>query len=188
MATPSAVRVIDDIPYERVVVRTHLIGFSEDIVDVIRKYALPKSRPGDWIAISEKVVSVTQNNMRHISTVKAGWLAKLITKGVKKYPDDLGWNNPTKMQLVVEIAGTPRTMLAMVLGAIGKAVGVRGIFWLVVSHRLAEIDGFNPVVMPPYNEYAALPPVDPKGVCQRIERETGLPAVIIDGNNINIKV
>ena len=56
------------------------------------------------------------------------------------------------MQLVVDMAGTPRVILAMVLGGIGKMVGIRGIFWRVVGQRLGEIDGFNPEVMPPYNE------------------------------------
>lgn len=174
--------------FERIPVKTHLIKFGEDLTEIIKSYVIPKTQKGDWVAISEKVVSVCQNNVRHISTVKAGWLAKLIIKGVKKYPNDIGFSRPEKMQLVVETAGTPRIILAMILGALGKIFGARGVFWRVAGHRVSEIDGFNPDSMYPYTEYAALPPKDPKKVCQNVENALGTPAAIIDGNNINVEI
>lgn len=174
--------------YERIPIKTHLIQFGEDLLSLIQKYVLPKFEEGDWIAISEKVVSVCQNNVRHISTVKAGQLAKFIVKGVKKYPNDIGFSRPEKMQLAVEISGKLRIILAMIFGAIGKVFGFHGIFWIIAGNRIAEIDGFNPDAMYPYTEFAALPPKNPEKVCQEIENKWGLPAVIIDGNNINVKV
>src|SRR3989344_4809578 len=173
---------------ERIPVKTHLISFGENLADVMKKYVSPQVEKGDWIAISEKVVSVCQNNVRHISTVKAGWLARLIVKGVKKYPNDIGFSLPEKMQLAVELAGTPRMILAAIIGAIGKIIGIRGLFWRIAGHRVSEIDGFNPASMYPYNEYAALPPNEPEKVCQEIENTLGIPAAIIDGNNINVEI
>jgi hypothetical protein len=179
---------IDRRTYKRIPIRTHLIEFGEDIVSLIRKYAGPVAEKGDWVAISEKVASVCQNNVRHISTVKAGWLAKLIVKGVKKYPNDIGFSKPEKMQLAVELSGTPRMLLALALGGLTRLVGIHGIFWRVAGHRVSEIDGFNPDSMFPYTEYAALPPKEPKKLCQEIESKLSLPAVIIDGNNINVEI
>lgn len=179
---------LKNIRYERIPVRTHRIEFGEALLPALTRYVAPLAQKGDWIAISEKLVSVSQNNVRHISTVKAGWLAKFIVKGVKKYPNDIGFSRPEKMQLVVELAGVPRTMLAMLAGAVGKIIGIRGIFWHIVGARAAEIDGFNPDAMYPYTEYAALPPKNPEGVCADIEAKLGIPAVIIDGNNINVKI
>lgn len=174
--------------YERIPIKTHLIQFGEDLISVIRKYLEGNFQKGDWLAISEKVVSVCQNNVYHISTVKAGWLAKLIVKGVKKYPNDIGFSRPEKMQLVVELCGIPRVIFAMIVGGILKIFGIRGVFWRIVGKRAAEIDGFNPDAMWPYTEYAILPPKNPEKVCEEIENEAGLPAVIIDGNNINVKI
>jgi F420-0:gamma-glutamyl ligase len=174
--------------YERIPVRTHKITFGEALVPVLQRYLSPLTKKGDWVAISEKVVSVSQNNIRHISTVRAGWLAKLIVKGVKKYPNDIGFSRPEKMQLVVELAGVPRTILGMALGALGKLIGVRGIFWRIVGARAAEIDGFNPDAMEPYKEYAALPPKNPRKACDDIATQLGVPVAIIDGNNINVKI
>jgi len=180
---------IDGVNYERKMVKTRLLNFNDDLYKTIEEYVLPARQGGsDWLAISEKVVSVCQNNVRHISTVKAGWLAKLIVKGVKKYPNDIGFSRPEKMQVAVELAGQPRMILAIILGSLGKLVGVRGIFWRVAGNRVSEIDGFNPAAMYPYTEYAILPPKEPEKVCIEIEKRFNLPAVIIDGNNINVEI
>ena len=77
---------------------------------------------------------------------------------------------------------------AIILGTLGKIIGINGIFWRVAGHRVSEIDGFNPDSMYPYTEYAVLPPRDPEKTCNEIEKRFGLPAVIIDGNNINVKI
>ena len=174
--------------YKRIPIKTHLIEFGEDISSLIKKYAGDVIQNGDWIAISEKVVSVCQNNVRHISTVKAGWLAKLIVKGVKKYPNDIGFSKPEKMQLAVELSGTPRMLLAVIVGGLCRMVGIHGLFWRIAGHRVSEIDGFNPDSMYPYTEYAALPPQEPENMCREIESACGMPAVIIDGNNINVEI
>lgn len=180
--------VVDNKTYQRFPIKTHLIHFREDLFAVVKRYAEPKFLLGDWIALSEKVVSICQNKVRHISTVKASWLAKLITKGVKKYPNDIGFSLPEKMQVAIDISGQGRMIFAFIFGAIGKIFGIHGLFWVLAGNRVAEIDGFNPVAMYPYNEYAVLPPEDPGKVRQEIEDKLGFPSTIIDGNNINVKV
>jgi F420-0:gamma-glutamyl ligase len=174
--------------FERIPVKTHLILFGENLLSIIQNYVVPKFKNGDWVAISEKVVSICQNNVRHISTVKAGLLAKILVKGVKKYPKDIGYSRPEKMQVAIETAGRLRIILAAILGGITKLFGIHGVFWIVAGKRISEIDGFNPDGMYPYTEYAVLPPKEPEKVCQEIEDKLGCPAVIIDGNNINVKV
>jgi len=179
---------LDGINYNRLPIKTHLIDFGEDLFAVLKKYIAPEFKEGDWIAISEKVISVCQNNVRHISTVKAGFLAKLIVKGVKKYPNDVGFSRPEKMQVAIESTSRLRIILAMIIGSIGKILGIHGLFWRIAGNRVSEIDGFNPDAMYPYTEYAILPPKNPLLVVQEIENKLGYPAVIIDGNNINVKV
>ncbi|KRT67503.1 MAG: asparagine synthase [candidate division WWE3 bacterium CSP1-7] len=182
------IRKVDGVSYARILVKTHQIVFGEDLFPVLKKYAFPKLQPGDWVAVSEKVVSVCQNNVRHLSTVRANWLAKLIVKGVKKYPNDIGFSRPEKMQVAVERAGYPRIILAMILGSIGKLFGLRGIFWIVAGHRISEIDGFNPAAMYPYPEYVMLPPEEPNKVVQELEEKLGYPVAMVDGTNVNVEV
>jgi hypothetical protein len=173
--------------FQRWGVRTHKVAFGDDLMALVRTYAVPVAQPGDWIALSEKVVSVCQNNVRHISDVKERWLARLIVKGVTKYPKDIAWSHPKKMQAAIDMAGYPRMLAATFFGTITRAVGIRGVFWRIAG-RVSEIDGFNPDSMWPYTEYAVLPPLDPEGVCRRVETELGIPAEIIDGNNIDVKI
>ena len=179
---------VDEQTWVRYPLATHKISFGEDLILAVEKYVKPEFKEGDFIAISEKVVSVCQNNVRHISTVKAGGLAKLIVKFVKKYPRDIGFSLPEKMQVAIDVSGNFRILLANILGSIAKLFGIRGVFWIVAGKRVSEIDGFNPSSMYPYNEYAVLPPVNPGKVCQDIEDALKIPSVIIDGNNINVKI
>jgi hypothetical protein len=173
--------------YERIAVRTRMVKFGDDLDALVRDYVTPLAQPGDWIALSEKVVSVCQNNVRHISTVKVGRLARLIVKGVKKYPEDIAWEHPAKMQAAIDMAGYPRMLTALVVGGITRLFGRHGDFWRIAG-RVSEIDGFNPRAMWPYTEYAILPPRDPEKTGQRIEDQLGIANTIIDGNNIDVKI
>ncbi|OGC38598.1 hypothetical protein A2V54_02075 [candidate division WWE3 bacterium RBG_19FT_COMBO_53_11] len=174
--------------YKRLPIQTHKIGFGEELTPLLEKYVKAHLKKGDWVAVSEKVVSVCHNHVRHLSTVKAGWLAKLIVKGVKKYPKDIGYSRPEKMQVAVERAGYPRILTAMVLGSIGKLFGIHGIFWIVAGNRVSEIDGFNPDAMYPYTEYVMLPPEEPEKIVQELEEKLGHPVVMVDGNNVNVEI
>lgn len=179
---------IGDVSFELIPVKTHMIKFGEDLAGILKQYTSPQIQPGDFVAISEKVASVCQNNVRHISTVKTGWLAKLIVKGVKKYPNDIGYSRPEKMQVAIDMAGSLRMFVAMVIGGVLKLFGIRGVFWMIAGNRVSEIDGFNPDAMYPYTDYAILPPKEPEKTCDDLERVVGYPVTIIDANNIDVQI
>lgn len=186
---PGKMITVDGIVYERFAIRVpRLIEFGEDLEKVLMEFVKPHFKEGDWVALSEKLVSISQNRVRHITDVKVTWLARLIQKGVKKHKNMTAWNNPAKIQVAIEEAGVWRIIPAMVIGAAGKMVGIRGLFWIVAGHRVSEIDGFIPEDMYPYTEWAVLPPPDPQGDCERVEKNTGMPAVTADANYINVKI
>lgn len=188
MKKPKGIVSINGRKYARFPIKTHKITFGEDLFSLLKRYVKPELKEGDWVAISEKVVSVCQKHFRHLSTVKAGWLARLIVKAVKKYPNDIGFSRPEKMQVAVERAGYPRILAAMLLGSIGKLFGIRGIFWIIAGNRISEIDGFNPDAMYPYTEYVMLPPEEPEKIVQELEEKLGYPVVMMDGNNVNVEI
>lgn len=178
----------DSATYDRIPVKTHLIGIKESLEPIFRDQVKPLVKPGDWIAISEKVVTISQGRVVHISVVKPSLLARLIVKGVKKYDNDIGYSFPPKMQVAIWQAGYWRMVAAMVLGTATKLIGRRGDFYRIAGNRISEIDGFNPASMPPYDEFAMIGPGEPDKYCQWVEDTFGVPAVIIDGNNINVEV
>ena len=120
--------------------------------------------------------------------MRAGWLSKFITRYVTKWPNDIGYERPEKMQVAINTAGYPRMILAVMVGGITRLFGRRGDFYRIAGNKISEIDGFNPKAMKPFDEYAMLPAKDEAAVCQRIANKFGTPTYIIDGNNINVKV
>jgi hypothetical protein len=176
--------------YRRVPVKTHLVGIDEDLGGVIALYAAEQITPDTTLCLSQKFVSITHGDVRHISDVNDGWLAHLIVKYVHKNDNgDIGYSHPKKMQVAIDEAGYPRMIAAVIGGGFTKAVlGRRGDFYRIAGNHISEIDGFAPQAMPPYDEWAMLPSKDPDGICNDLARRFGCAAYVIDGNNIDVQV
>ena len=184
----QAIIQVEGIKYKRISVETHLISIKEPLDEIFKKKVKPLYKKNDWIAISEKVVTISQGRVVHISVVKPSRLAKLIVKGVRKYENDIGYSLPAKMQVAIWQAGYFRMLFAMLIGTITRLFGRHGDFYRIAGNRISEIDGFNPHAMPPFDEFAMIGPGKPSKYCQWVEDTFGIPAVIIDGNNINVEV
>ena len=174
--------------WERHPVQTHLIHIKEPIVPVFEQYALPQLRAGDWLAVSEKFVTISQGRVIHQSVVRPGWLAKVLVRGVTKHADDVGYSDPRKMQVAIMQAGWLRMFVAMLVGGATRLLGRRGDFYRVAGHRISEIDGFNPATVKPFDEFAMLGPEDPPRDAAAIASAIGFPVAIVDANNINVEV
>lgn len=179
---------VNSINYERYPIKTHLIHIKEPIDDVFTTQVKPNFQQGDWIAISEKFITISQGRVIHESAVKPGLLAKIVVKGVKKYQHDIGYSHPRKMQVAIWQAGWFRILFASLIGGFTRLLGRHGDFYRIAGNRISEIDGFNPKAIAPFNEYAMLGPKNPQQDAQDIEDKFGMPTVIIDGNNINVEV
>ena len=175
--------------FTRLPVRTHMALFGEDLMGVIARYAEQDITPTSLICLSEKFVTICQNNVRHIDDVHDTWLARLIVKYVTKHRDDIGYSHPKKMQVAIELAGYPRIVAAVIIGGLTRILlRRRGDFYRIAGNRISEIDGFNPAAMKPFDEYAMLPPLRPEAACDEIAARFGCACYIIDGNNINVEV
>ncbi len=75
-----SLKEIHNTKYERICVKTHMIHIKEEFDPLIEKYVLPLIKAGDRIAISEKVVTISQGRVVHESVIQPGWLAKLVVK------------------------------------------------------------------------------------------------------------
>ncbi len=188
MSSPSIKRV-GDRAFQRVPIKTHKVLFGEDLAGVIAKYAADQLTPSSTLCLSEKFVTICQNNVRHISTVHDSWLARLIVRYVTQYPNDIGYSHPKKMQVAIDLVGYPRILVAVILGGLSRLLlRRRGDFYRIAGHRIAEIDGFNPDAMEPFDQYAMLPPQKPDETCDELAARFGCGCYIIDGNNINVEV
>lgn len=111
-----SIKEIDNKKYERICVKTHMIHIKEEFDPLLEKYVTPLFEEGDRIAISEKVVTISQGRVVHESVIQPGRLAKLVVKGVTKHKDDIGYSHPRKMEVAIMQAGRRRVFFAMILG------------------------------------------------------------------------
>jgi hypothetical protein len=181
-------RAADGRTWERIPVQTHLIHIKEPLAPVLHRYVVPRLHDGDWLAVSEKFVTISQGRVIHRSVVRPGLLAKLLVQGVTKHAHDVGYSDPRKMQVAIMQAGWVRMFVAMVVGGATRILGRHGDFYRVAGHRISEIDGFNPATVAPFDEFAMLGPEDPPRDASELAAAIGFPVAIVDANNINVEV
>jgi hypothetical protein len=174
--------------YLRLPVRTHVITEQDDPAEVARRYAAPHSQPGDLLAISEKIVAITQGRSYPVAEIVPSGLARLLARFVLKTPHGIGISSPVTMELAIREAGMPRILFAALCSALTKPLGMRGVFYRVAGRAVAAIDGPTPYTLPPYNTRATLAPRQPDRVARQISEVLGLPVAIIDANDLGVEV
>jgi hypothetical protein len=174
--------------YLRLPIDTPVFKIGDNLEDFLITYAKPYLKSDDLLGVASKIVSIGNNLLVHESEVKISLLAKIIVKFVTKWPDDIGYSHPRKMQVAINLAGYPRTFLAIGLGGILKILGKRGYFYKIMGNQVNAIDGFNPISKPPMNQYAVLPPKNADELATKYEDLLGCKIVILDGNNVDNNV
>ncbi len=174
--------------FERYPIKTKLIIPQDNLLDIIKKFALPHLKNDDILFISEKIVAVTQGRSYRISEITPSKLAIFLSRYVYKNPGGIGLALPETMQLAIEEVGVLRIILAAVCAVITKPFGIRGVFYLVAGSGARSIDGPVPYAIPPYNEYASKGPKDPQKVVKNIEKEINFKTVIVDANDLGVNI
>lgn len=174
--------------YLRIPVRTHIIKSGDDLVGVVKKYALDFLEDGDLIFISEKIVAIAQGRSFPIKDIHPSKMAKLLSKYVLKTPYGIGIGSPWTMQLAIQDVGYPRILLGVLVALITKPFGIRGMFYRVCGPRARAIDGPCDYTLPPYNKYAKMAPLYPDKVAREISFVFNNDVVIIDANDLGVNV
>lgn len=172
--------------FARYPIKTHVITKDDDIIDVVKKYAKPYVREGDFLFISERVVAITQGRAFPIKDIHPSRLARVLTRFVHKSPYGIGLGSPWTMELALREGGTPRVLFAAFASALTKPFGIRGVFYRVVGKNINAIDGPCDYTLPPYNKYATLGPAKPHNVARQINKVIGVSVVIIDANDLGV--
>jgi hypothetical protein len=87
------------------------------------------------------------------------------------------------LQSLVDVVGPVRVFLAFVGGAIARVFGYRGAFYQLAGEQARLIDDVTGT-LPPYDQFIVLGPENPQQVVDRIKRETGISAAIVDVNDL----
>lgn len=180
--------------FDRYPIKTHIVSKTDDIVDIVKKYALPVLENGDTLIISERVVAITQGRMYLIADLKPSFWAKLLVKFVYRPSWGIGIGSPFTMEVAIREAGLLRMLFGAGVSALTKPFGIRGMFYRIVGNGVNAIDGPTPYTLPPGNQAATLGPKDPDKVAQKIKDEISsnksitVDVAIIDANDIGRRI
>lgn len=179
---------LDDGKWQRFPVKTHIITKNDNLVDVVKKYAMPHFADKDILFISERIVAIIQGRSFPIAEIRPSWLAKFLVKFVTKSPYGIGLGSPWTMELAIKEAGVWRIILGALAAVITKPFGIKGVFYRVVGKNINAIDGPCDYTLPPYNKYAKLGPKDPDKVARDLKDVINHDVVIIDANDLGVNV
>lgn len=161
-------------------IRTHLLTHLDDPVEIVRRYVLPNSRPGDVVTIGESPLAIMQGRFHHPTTVKPGWLARRLCY---LFMPQASLATACGLQTLIDISGAWRVGFAFAMGAIAKVLRKPGVFYQLAGEQARLIDDVTGTI-PPYDQFIVLGPADSQTVVNRIQSETGLPAAIVDVNDL----
>jgi hypothetical protein len=169
--------------YARHPVRTHLVTDDDDAVTVVSRYAQPLGSDVALVAVSERMVAITQGRSYPMVDIHPGRLARFLVRYVTRPGYGIGLGTAETLQLAIDEVGAARILLAAAVSGITKPFGVHGLFYRVAGPQAAAIDGPTSYTIPPYNQAATLGPRDPNGAARQIAAAIGAPVAVIDAND-----
>ncbi|MCV0404111.1 MAG: F420-0--gamma-glutamyl ligase [Chloroflexi bacterium] len=179
---------LNGVVYARHPVRTHLVTGDDDAAEVVTRYVGTPPEDVRVVAVSERMVAITQGRSYPIRDIRPSPLARLLERFVTRPGYGIGLGSAETMELAIREVGAPRILLAAALSAVTKPFGVHGVFYRVAGPQAKAIDGPTSYTIPPYNEAATLGPKDPDGAARALAAAVGTPIAIIDANDAGCAV
>lgn len=166
--------------YVRAPLRVRWLRPEDDLAAVLSAQA-PLLRPGDTLAVSEKVAVLLSGHTVSMADLAPGRFARALARLVRPRQGSRGLSVPEKMQYVLHSVGVRRVVLAVVASALTRPIGVRGLFYRVAGGVARDVDGGRP----PYED-VLFPPLEAtvaSRLCADLERAVGVGVAIVDIND-----
>jgi hypothetical protein len=165
-------------------IRTPVIGPESDLPEIIQERTKGLLQAEDLLMVAESVVAISQGRAYRMDEIRPSRMASLLSRFVRKVPWGIGLGKPQTMQLAIEECGLVRILCAALVGGMGKAVGIRGLFYRLAGPQARLIDGPCANTLPPYNEYATLGPQAPQAAAKALSQTLGVSLAIVDANDL----
>jgi hypothetical protein len=171
---------VANVEYLRLPVRTRWLQEADDLTRSLREH-LEMARPGDTVAVSEKVVVLLTGRAIGSDTMAPGRLAHFLAGCVQPRTGSRGLSVPEKMEYVLRRVGRGRVLAAAICGGLTRPLGMRGAFYLLAGSLARDLDGGRP----PYEEllFPPLDAADARSICADLERVLGVGIAIVDLND-----
>ncbi len=169
--------------YLRHAIETRFITQSDNYIDVIKEYVSNIYEEGDFISISEKIISLCQNRVIKKEDIKVGFWAKFLSKFASKTTAGVGVGEAIKMQYAINKVGVIKVIFASIASAFTKLIGIKGVFYKIVGQEVSGLDGFYDHVWKEYGDIGIELPENPDKVCNEIKEKLGISSIIVDAND-----
>lgn len=180
---------VNDVEYKRYAIQTHFVQRGESYIDLIAKYVVPLYEEGDVLSMSEKIISMCQNNIVEKKDVRVGFWARFLSRFAASNNHGIAMDEPYKLQLAINLAGLPRILLAAFCSAVTKLFGIHGVFYKIAGHGIDGIDGFYMgSSFEVYHDIALLNPREPVNVCNEIKEKLNVDCMLVDANDLSIVI
>lgn len=171
--------------YDRFAIQTHFVEVGESQTDLINRYVRPIWREGDVVSFGAKVMCMCIESVKTRDQIKPGFWANLMWRFAGINYTGVGAHEPYRLQLIIDICGLHRVLLAAALSAVTRPFGIHGVFWNVCGHGVSGIDGFyTRSSFDIYQHIALINPENSDEICDKLYEETGIPIVLMDANDI----
>jgi hypothetical protein len=161
-------------------IRTHLLTPLDRTLDMVKRYVVPHSKPGDIVTIGETPVAIMQGRWQYPENIQPGWVAKRVCQF---FLPTSSLATACGMQVLVNDVGPTRILLAWLGGVLGKLIGQPGMFYRLAGEQARLIDDVTGTIAP-FDQFIVLGPDHPQQVVDQIQKETGLAAAIVDVNDL----
>ena len=174
--------------YARHPIQTHFVQVGESYIDLVEQYVKPVWQPGDLLSSSEKIIGLCQKRVVYKKDMKVGRLARFLSRFASHSSAGIGVDSPYKMQFAINERGALFVLWAAFCAGVAKLFGKRGVFYEMVGQEVSGLDGFYDHEFQEYGEFGIRLPENPGKVCDEIEAATGVQAMIVDANDLNVEI
>ena len=174
--------------YARHAIQTHFVQVGESYIDLVEQYVKPVWQPGDLLSSSEKIIGLCQKRVVYKKDMKVGRLARFLSRFASHSSAGIGVDSPYKMQFAINERGALFVLWAAFCAGVAKLFGKRGVFYEMVGQEVSGLDGFYDHEFQEYGEFGIRIPENPGKVCDEIEAATGVQAMIVDANDLNVEI
>jgi hypothetical protein len=161
-------------------VRTRLVHFGDDLIDIVGGATRGIARPNDVIAVSETAVAIAQGEFVPAEFIRPSRLALTLSRHAGAMATV---SQPESLQLVIDNVGAPKVVYAAAMHVLGRLRGRRGAFYEIMGDAITAIDGYTGT-LPPYERAIVLAPREPDAFAQAVFDATRIACVVADANDL----
>ncbi|MFN8673195.1 MAG: hypothetical protein U0457_14085 [Candidatus Sericytochromatia bacterium] len=161
-------------------VKTHLLTESDDLAEVLKKYAGDFLKEGDIVVIAESPVAITQGRFNQPQSMKLSYVSPRICYFVHS---DGSLASPYGMESAVKQIGSAKILYAMFAGAVMKLLKKPGWFYTLAGLQSELIDDLTGTIAP-YDKFIVLGPANPQEVVDDLKSKLNVDFAIADANDL----